>query len=132
MKAVLVVEDDLHMRAFIRVLLETAGYGAIITQNGREGLQRAGESLPDLIILDLMMPEEGGIPMYRELKSSDRLKHIPVIVLSGVENNTFSHSLRMLNLGQADPIPGPEAYIEKPPNPEELLQTIQHILGPGV
>jgi CheY-like chemotaxis protein len=132
MKAVLVVEDDLYMRAFIRVLLETAGYAAIITQNGREGLQRARESSPDLIILDLMMPEEGGIPMYRELKMNDRLKDIPVVVLSGVENNTFSHSLRMLNLGQEDPIPGPEAYIEKPPSPEELLETIERILGPGV
>ena len=132
MKAVLVVEDDLHMRAFIRVLLETSGYGAVFARNGSEGLRKVGESLADLIILDLMMPEEGGIPMYRELKRNDRFKDIPVIVLSGVENNTFSHSLRMVDLGQEDPIPGPDAYIEKPPNPEKLLKTIERILGPGV
>ena len=127
-KKILVVDDDLHMRIFISVVLETSGYKAIVTKDGKEGIREAKEAAPALIILDLMMPREGGILMYRQLKVDKNLKDIPVIILSGVECRAFSHSLKMLNMGQDDPIPEPEAYMEKPPKAEELVNIIETLL----
>ena len=127
-KNILVVEDDLHMRIFISTVLETSGYNATATKDGREGIQKAREAPPDLIILDVMMPEEGGVSMYRQLKADDTLKSIPVVMLSGVESRTFSHSLKMMNLGLQDPLPDPEAYVEKPPKAEALLKIIEKLL----
>ena len=126
-KNILVVEDDLHMRIFISTVLETSGYNATATKDGKEGIQKARETPPDLIILDVMMPEEGGVYMYRQLKADDKLKDIPVVMLSGVESRTFSHSLKMMNIGLEDPLPDPEAYVEKPPKAEELLKIIERI-----
>ena len=119
------------MRIFISTVLETSGYNATATKDGKEGIKKAKESRPDLIILDVMMPEEGGLYMYRQLKADDKLSSIPVIMLSGVESRTFSHSLKMMNLGLEDPLPDPEAYMEKPPKAKELLKTIGRVLeGP--
>ena len=125
---ILVVEDDLHMRIFITTVLETSGYNATATKDGKEGIQKAREAPPDLIILDVMMPEEGGVSMYRQLKADDKLKDIPVVMLSGVESKTFSHSLKVMNIGLEDPLPEPEAYLEKPPKAEELLKIIERLL----
>jgi CheY-like chemotaxis protein len=127
-RKILVVEDDLHMRIFISTVLETSGYNATATKDGKEGIQRARESPPDLIILDVMMPEEGGVAMYRQLKADDKLKDIPVVMLSGVESKTFLHTLRMMNVGLQDPLPDPEAYVEKPPKAEKLLEIIERLL----
>ena len=82
-KTVLIVEDELDMRIFISTLLETSGYRPVMTKNGKEGLLKARDIGPDLIILDVMMPGEGGVQMYRQLKSDNALMDIPVIMLSG-------------------------------------------------
>ena len=125
---ILVVEDDLHMRIFITTVLETSGYNVTATKDGKEGIQKAREAPPDLIILDVMMPEEGGVSMYRQLKTDNKLKNIPVVMLSGVESETFAYSLKMMNIGLEDPLPEPEAYVEKPPKAEELLKIIERLL----
>ncbi len=96
-KTVLIVEDELDMRIFISTLLETSGYTPVMTRDGKEGLIKARDFLPDLIILDVMMPGEGGVQMYRQLKTDQSLKAIPVIMLSAVAQKTFSHYLNMVN-----------------------------------
>jgi CheY-like chemotaxis protein len=110
-------------------LFETSGYEPITTRNGKEGLQKAKELLPDLIILDVMMPEAGGVTMYRELKADQELKSIPVIMLTGVGKKSFSHYLKMLNIKVKDPIPQPNAYMEKPLDHEKLLELTKSIIG---
>jgi DNA-binding response OmpR family regulator len=116
------------MRIFISTVLKTSGYTAFAARDGKEGIRKAEENAPDLIILDVMMPDEGGVLMYRRLKSDAKMKQIPVVMLSGVESATFSHTLKLLNLGLRMSLPEPEAYLEKPPKPEELLKIIKEIL----
>jgi len=128
-KTVLIVEDELDMRIFISTLLKTSGYHPIMTRDGSEGLLKAREIDPDLIILDVMMPGEGGVQMYRQLKTDDTLMNIPVILLSGVAKNTFAHYLKMLNARMADSIPEPSAYLEKPPEAEDLLKLTERLIG---
>ena len=128
-KTVLIVEDELDMRIFLSTLLETNGYRPLVTRNGKEGFLKAKQERPDLIILDVMMPGEGGVKMYRQLKTDDSLKNIPVIMLSAVAEKTFAHYLKMVNARMEDPIPDPHAYIEKPPEAEKLLSKAADLIG---
>ena len=128
-KTVLIVEDELDMRIFISTLLETNGYQPVMTRDGTEGLLKAKDVGPDLIILDVMMPGEGGVHMYRQLKTDKKLSEIPVIMLSAVAEKTFAHYLNMVNARLKDPIPDPDAYIEKPPEAEHLLKMTTALIG---
>lgn len=127
-KKVLIVDDDLHMRFFLKTLLETNGFIPITAREGAEGIQKATDSRPDLIILDIMMPGEGGVAMYRHLKSDELLSDIPVIMLSGVDYETFRHSLHMINITLEKPLPEPAGYLEKPPEAGPLLKLIEAVL----
>mgnify|MGYP001822368675 FL=1 len=128
-KTVLIVEDELDMRILISTLLETSGYEPIMTRDGTEGMLKAKDVRPDLIILDVMMPGEGGVQMYRQLKTDKTLCDIPVIMLSAVTRKTFAHYLNMVNARLKDAIPDPDAYIEKPPEAEDLLKMTTSLIG---
>ncbi len=127
-KTVLVIEDELDMRLFLKVLLETSGYVPLVAGNGREGIEKAKAQTPDVILLDVMMPGQGGARTYRDLRSDPALRQIPVIMLSAVARSTFFHYLKMLDAGSADRITEPEAYVEKPPNPQYLLNCIERCI----
>jgi two-component system phosphate regulon response regulator PhoB len=128
-KTILVVDDELDMRTFIVTLLETSGYRPIVATNGEEGIAKAREHKPAVIILDVMMPKEGGVQMYRELKTDEQLKSIPVIMLSAIAKKTFFHSQKLLNTYRGQVVPEPEAYIEKPPETEQLLKVLDDCIG---
>ncbi len=120
-KKVLVVDDELDVRTFISTLLETNGYKPIIAEDGESGYLIAKEKQPDLVVLDVMMPKESGIKMYRQLRTDPELMAIPVIMVSGIAKKTFMHSQKVLNDYTGTQVPEPEAYIEKPPEADELL-----------
>ena len=128
-KTVLIVEDELDMRIFLSTLLETSGYQPITTRDGKEGMLKAKDVCPNLIILDVMMPGEGGVQMYRQLKTDKTLCKIPVIMLSAVTRKTFAHYLNMVNARLQETIPDPEAYIEKPPEADELIRIPADLIG---
>ncbi len=128
-KKVLIVDDEPDMRVFLTTLLETNGFKPLSAEDGRQGMEMARKSKPALIILDVMMPKESGVGMYRELRLDPDLKDIPVIMLSALSRKTFFHSQRVLDEYRGEKIPEPAAYIEKPPEPEELLEAIQKCLG---
>jgi len=128
-KKILIVDDELDVRIYVGTLLETSGYEPISARNGREGLLKAKQVSPDLIILDVMMPQAGGVSMYRELKADRQLREIPVIMLTGVVEKSFSHYLKMLRLKIEDSIPQPNAYLEKPLDHEKLLELVREIIG---
>ena len=128
-KKVLIVDDEPDMRIFLTTLLETNGFKPSCAVDGRQGLEMARKSKPALIILDVMIPRESGVSMYRELKLDTALKEVPVIMLSALSRKTFFHSQRVLDEYKGEKIPEPNAYIEKPPEPEELLEAIRKHLG---
>lgn len=125
---VLVVDDELDMRIFVSTLLETNGFKPLLAQDGIQGLEIARKEKPSLIILDIMMPKESGITMYREVKKDDVLKDVPVIVLSALSRKMFFHSQKVLDEYEGGQIPEPSVYMEKPPEPDDLLEAIQNSL----
>jgi len=126
---VLVVDDELHMRNFMTTLLETSGFEPLAAEDGVKGLELAQTQKPILVIMDVMMPRESGIEMYCKFRDDPELKDIPVIVVSAVAKKTFFHSQTVLNQYRGERIPEPAAYIEKPLEPEELLEVIHSTLG---
>jgi len=124
-KKVLIVDDSMDILTFVRTLLKTSSPWRIyISKNGDEGMKKVKSVEPDLIILDVMMPLVGGLEMYRELKTSEEYKDIPVIFLSAVSEKTFRHSQETLDRYHGE-VPPPQEYMEKPVDPDELLEVIR-------
>ncbi len=128
-KKVLTVDDDADIRTFVVTVLEENGYTPIVTKNGEEGMSKVKEETPDLIILDVLMPKQSGIKMYRELKTNSSLNNIPVIILSGISKRIFLRSQEALTEFGGDNVPEPEAYLEKPVEPNELAEMINKLLS---
>ena len=128
-KKVLNVEDDADTRTFVSTVLEENGYIPIMAMDGEEGMKKVKKERPDLIILDILMPRESGIKMYHELKLDPNLKDIPVAMLSGVSKRTFLRSQAALTEFGDETVPEPQAYLEKPVEPEDLAETLKKILG---
>lgn len=127
-KTILIVDDEMNMRIFLKTLFETSGYQVLTARDGKEGMQKVDQHQPHLIILDVMMPGEGGIAMYRNLKIDPRYAAIPVIMLSGVGLKTFDHFLTMLKCRTEGVVPEPDHYLEKPPEPSQLLKIAESLL----
>lgn len=126
-KTVLVVDDDPDVRLFSVTVLEENGYTPIEATNGEEGLRIVRDQPPDLVILDVLMPRESGIRLYRQMKTDARLKHIPVIILSGITRKSFLRSQKALTEFGDAPVPEPEIYLEKPVAPEELAAAVKSV-----
>ena len=129
MSKILIVDD---VPANLNVLcqaLETEGYKIIAAPSGTVALQIAHRTQPDLILLDIMMPGDGGVKMYRRLKGDPALTDIPVIMLSAVTAASFRHFLTMLNAQQAEPVPEPDHYLEKPVDHDQLIQLVRDTIG---
>ena len=109
MSQILIIEDSLYQRAKTKHLLESAGHQVLQATNGREGLLMAAASEPACILLDLIMPEMGGIEVLEQLRLHG--SHIPVIVVSAdVQESTQRQCLEL----------GAVAFVNKPPQPREL------------
>ncbi len=132
-RKILIVDDDPDVILFLSTVLQDHGYEPLEARNGREGFLKVKAELPDLILLDLMMPEKSGIAMLNELKLDDQLKKIPVIMVTGVSGETgidLESFFRKKSLGDGeDAVPGPEGFLEKPVDPQHLLALIEEVLS---
>jgi CheY-like chemotaxis protein len=124
-KRILVVESEPDTRIFLSTLLKKGGFKPVLSRNGVEGFKKASEKAPDLIILDMAMPKDDALQMYRNLKKTAKLKEIPVVMLSEINRKTFFffHQIPGSVAGQF--LPEPEAFLEKPLESSELLRLIR-------
>ncbi len=127
-KKVLVIDDDPDVRLFNTSVVQELGCIPIEATNGEEGQQMVAQESPDLIILDVMMPLQSGIRLYRKLKMDEAFAHIPVIILSGISQRSFMKSQEALAVFGGGEIPAPAVYIEKPADAETLATQIKKLL----
>ena len=121
-KRILIVDDEQDIRTYLSTLLGDQGYETIQAKDGEEAMQKIQAGSPDLITLDISMPEKSGIRFFREIKTDDRWKHIPIIVVTGVSEDmkTFISSRHQ--------VPAPEGFVPKPINQEEILDLVHSLL----
>ncbi|MCK5124649.1 MAG: response regulator [candidate division Zixibacteria bacterium] len=120
-KKILIIDDEADMRIFLETLFKKAGYETEVAENGDEALQQLENSCPDLITLDILMPKKSGVSFFKTICSMDKLKDLPVIVLSGVTKHSEFFG-EMKRNGQTE-------FIEKPVKPEVILEHTQRMLG---
>ncbi len=120
-KRILCIEDQPEMIELIRLILSREGFAVEGAGGGREGLQAMQKSPPDLVLLDLMMPEMDGWEVYRQIKSNAELSDIPVIAVTAKAQKID----RILGLH----IAGMDDFITKPFGPEELVASVERLLG---
>jgi putative two-component system response regulator len=116
---VLVVDDDRAVRSVLTEVLEAYGFRVAEATNGREGVERAGAVLPDLILLDITMPEMNGFEACRALKNAPATEHIPVVILTGL----YDRQSRLQGLDA-----GADEFLGKPVDGSELVVRLKNLL----
>ena len=119
-KTIVHIEDEPEMVDLVKLILGRKGYRVIGATGGREGLDIVREHVPDLVLLDLMMPDVEGWDVYQQLRADDALKHIPVIVVTAKAQNI--DKVLGLHIAKVDD------YISKPFSPQELVDSIEKVL----
>ena len=128
-KKALVVDDNPDVRRFSVKVLEENGYTSLEAEDGESGLKMIKAEKPDLVILDVLMPRQSGVRLYRKLKTAKSLRKIKVIVLGEIAKKTFLRSQKALTEFGGAEVPEPEIYLEKPVEPEELAEAIKKVRG---
>ena len=113
---ILVVDDEPDVRRFLTAVLEKRGYETLTATDGREAFEIAQREMPDLVILDLMMPNQSGTDFYRKLTKDKALCKTPIIVVSGLAGR---------HLALREPV----AVFDKPIDPEEFGAAVDRALG---
>jgi len=122
-KKILIVDDEQDLLTFLSALFRDNGYDIVTAVNGVEGFGLAREEKPDLITLDMTMPEQSGVRTYRDLKADPELQRIPVIIITAIGDEMKSF------LDRRRQIPEPEGFMAKPVDKEELLEMIAGLLA---
>ena len=124
-KKILLIDDDPDLLNAVRMILESKNYNVAMAFGGIEGLEKAKTENPDLIVLDVMMPDKDGYSVCKELKSNPELSRIPVILLTAVVSHisTTRFTQQMGVETEADD------YIDKPVEPNVLVKRIETLLS---
>jgi len=124
-KKILIVDDEPDVVTFLSSFLEDNGYSVVSAGDGEEGFRKVLAEHPDLISLDITMPRESGVRMYRNVVEKAETAGIPVIIVTGISTDfkQFIYGRRHLK--------PPAGYFEKPINKEDFLSKIQSLLAAG-
>jgi two-component system response regulator VicR len=120
-KVVVCIEDEPEMIDLVKLILGRKGFDLVGAVGGREGLETVRRLKPDLVLLDLMMPDMDGWEVYQQMKADDELKDVPVIVVTAKAQSI--DKVLGLHIAKVDD------YVTKPFGPQELLQSVNKVLG---
>ena len=120
-KHILCIEDEPEMIDLIRLILGRRGFEVEGAAGGKEGLEKMRAQTPDLVLLDLMMPDMDGWEVYQQMKADDKTKDIPVIVVTAKAQSI--DKVLGLHIAKVDD------YISKPFSPQELLSSVDKVFG---
>jgi len=120
-KRVVYIEDEQEMVELVRLILSRKGFEVIGAYGGQEGLKKVQQEIPDLVLLDLMMPDMDGWEVYQQMKSGETTRHIPVIVVTAKAQSI--DKVLGLHIAKVDD------YISKPFSPQELVDSVEKVLA---
>ena len=121
-QTILIIDDEPDTVTYFSSVLEDNGYATVTARNGAEAIERVKQARPDLITLDITMPETSGVRCYRDLRETEAWRTIPVIIITGVSGDfrTFISSRKH--------VPPPDGYLGKPVDAAELLELVRKLL----
>jgi two-component system response regulator VicR len=120
-KQILCIEDEPEMIDLIRLILGRRGFEVIGAAGGKEGLEKVRQQPPELVLLDLMMPDMDGWEVYQQMKADEKTKDIPVIVVTAKAQSI--DKVLGLHIAKVDD------YIAKPFSPQDLLNSVEKVLS---
>jgi DNA-binding response OmpR family regulator len=119
-KKVLIVDDEESITAVLQRYVTNAGYDFTTASNGQEALDKIQEDVPDLVLLDLIMPGINGFETCRRIRANEKIKKLPVIIVTALHSQADSADAQAC---------GANAFLVKPINGEELAKRLRHYLG---
>lgn len=128
-KKILILEDEDHVVTYLETLLQDNGYDTISAPNGKMGLEKARAEKPDLICLDINMPESSGVRFYRNLKEDSNLSDIPVVIVTAVTGYGGDPEPFRKFLSTRKQVPPPEGFFSKPIDRDEFLRALAALLS---
>ena len=120
-KQIVYIEDEQEMIDLVSLILNRKGYNVVGANGGRDGLELILQEPPDLILLDLMMPDMDGWDVYQQLKAEETTQRIPVIVITAKAQSI--DKVLGLHIAKVDD------YISKPFSPQDLVKSVERVLG---
>ncbi len=123
-KRILIVDDEPDVVRYLSSVLESHDYEVATADNSADAMEAVRGHRPDLICLDIMMPEESGLSLYVKLRRQERTRRIPVIVVSGMVPESEFDLYNYVNDTSISP---PEAYVEKPIDVSIFLDTVARL-----
>lgn len=120
-KVVVCIEDEREMIDLVKLILGRKGFDLVGAVGGREGLETVRRLKPDLVLLDLMMPDMDGWEVYQQIKADDKLRDTPIIVVTAKAQSI--DKVLGLHIAKVDD------YVTKPFSPQELLRSVNKVLG---
>ena len=121
-KRILVADDEPDVLLYLCTALRDNGFETLAAKDGNEVLALARSARPDLITLDMTMPEKSGVRAYRELKDDPELKDIPVLIITGIGQSMKDF------LDRRRQVPNPEGFLSKPVKAKDLLENVHKLL----
>jgi DNA-binding response OmpR family regulator len=122
-KTVLVVEDEPDALEYLTTVLEDHGYAAVPARDGDQAMKYLDQIVPDLVTLDISIPEKSGVAVYRRLRDEEHLRSVPVVIVTGISQDfeRFISTRRH--------VPPPDGYVNKPVDHEQLLEVVDRLLA---
>ena len=124
---ILIVDDDPDIQEAVKIILETQPYKLTFASNGEECLEQVKKSTPDLILLDLLMPQKDGFEVIKELRAYHSYPRIPILILTAVRKEAGDRRYE-LETGLSMDV---DDYVEKPIQPNDLIHRVEKILARG-
>ena len=128
-KKILIVDDEPDIVSYLEMVLQDQGYETSTAGNGNEAMEAVKRDRPDLVTLDITMPEASGTRFYKEIRLDPDLSSIPVIIVTAVTGLGGDKYAYEKFISNRHLVPAPEAYFPKPIDREEFLKTVGEILG---
>ncbi len=122
-KRVLIIDDEPDTLTFFASVLTDNGYAVETAVNGEEGLEKSRSNKPDIITLDITMPEMSGVKFYRLMREEESLKSIPIVIITGISSDFEKF------ISSRSQVPAPDGYLSKPIDEKDLLDKVRALIG---
>jgi CheY-like chemotaxis protein len=128
-KKILIVDDEPAVVSYLEMMLHDCGYETRTASNGQEAIEVVRREKPDLVTLDISMPQSSGTRVYKEIKTDPELNSIPIVIVTAVTGYGGDQYGYQKFIGHSHLVPPPEGFFPKPIDREEFLKTIQKLLA---